>query len=267
MPICWLKTFKFISYISFFANISIIFALFVIVAYSEKEYVAQPELHKQIRYLNISQLPIFFGVAVFNFEGNGVIINLESAMADSSNFNRVLRNVLFGVIFILITFSCYSYMSFGDTIEDMVTLNLPHDNLTSTVQLMYCIGLLGSYPMQVIPAIDITEKTSWFLNSPNPFEKVNPYLKNIVSRTAIVLLTGILAQIVPKFGLFISLSGAFACTALAFIMPTLMFNKLYASEITPKRRFGHKLLIFFGILCGTISFIMTSIEIIKAFSE
>jgi amino acid permease len=114
-------------------------------------------------------------------------------MADPSNFNRVLRNVLIAVITILICFSCYSYVSFGDRIEDMVTLNLPHDNLTSTVQLIYCIGLLGSYPMQVIPAIDITEKTRWFLESPNPFKKINPYLKNVVSRTAIVLFTGILA--------------------------------------------------------------------------
>ena len=122
-----------------------------------------------------------------------MIINLESAMADPSNFNRVLRNVLIAVITILICFSCYSYVSFGDRIEDMVTLNLPHDNLTSTVQLVYCIGLLGSYPMQVIPAIDITEKTRWFLESPNPFKKINPYLKNVVSRTAIVLFTGILA--------------------------------------------------------------------------
>ena len=71
----------------------------------------------------------------------------------------------------------------------------------------------------------------------------------------------------PKFGLFISLSGAFACTALAFVMPTLMFDKLYAAELTPKRKIGHKLLIIFGIMCGTISFIMSSIEIIKAFSE
>ena len=34
IPVCWLKTFKFISYISLFASISIIFALIVIMSYA-----------------------------------------------------------------------------------------------------------------------------------------------------------------------------------------------------------------------------------------
>jgi amino acid permease len=100
----------------------------------------------------------------------------------------------------------------------MVTMNLPHDNLTSTVQLVYCLALLGSYPLQVIPAIDITENAGFFVTSPNPF-KSNPYIKNIINRTLIVLTTGLLATVIPKFGLFINLTGAFACTALAFILP------------------------------------------------
>lgn len=130
-----------------------------------------------------------------------------------------MKHVIVLLIFILVLFSCFSYEAFGYRIEDMVTMNLPHDNLTSSVQLLYCFGLLGSFPMQLIPAIDITEKSSAFVNSPNPFARVNPYIKNIILRTAIVILTGVLAQVVPKFGLFINLTGAFACTALAFILP------------------------------------------------
>ena len=59
----------------------------------------------------------------------------------------------------------------------------------------------------------------------NPFLKFGEkydYGKNIVLRTIIVVFTGLLAMVVPKFGLFINLTGAFACTALAFILPTLM---------------------------------------------
>jgi hypothetical protein len=94
----------------------------------------------------------------------------------------------------------------------MVTMNLPHDNLTSSVQMLYCLGLLGSYPMQMMPAIDITEKTLCFLGLSASF-------KGIFMRTAVVLMTGVLAMSIPKFGLFINLTGAFACTTLAFILP------------------------------------------------
>jgi len=76
-----------------------------------------------------------------------------------------------------------------------------------------------------MPAIDIIEKTECFQKMSNPFLRFGEkyeYAKNIVLRTIIVVFTGLLAMIVPKFGLFINLTGAFACTALAFILPTLM---------------------------------------------
>ena len=41
-----------------------------------------------------------------------------------------------------------------------------------------------------------------------------------------------MAMIVPKFGLFINLVGAFACTVLAFIMPVWIYNKLHKDEIS-----------------------------------
>jgi len=78
-------------------------------------------------------LPLFFGVAVFNFEGNGVILNLHANMKDPTKFETIMRNSLIAVITILISFSVCSYEAFGSRIEDMVTMNLPHDNLTSSV--------------------------------------------------------------------------------------------------------------------------------------
>ena len=83
-------------------------------------------------------------------------------MKNPEEFESIMRNVIIGVIFTLVIFSITSYEAFGYTINDMVTLNLPHDDLTSTVQLIYCLALLGSYPLQIIPAIDITEKTQFF---------------------------------------------------------------------------------------------------------
>lgn len=97
--------------------------------------------------MDISHLPLFFGIAVFNFEGNGVVLNLHASMKDPSQFPKIMRNVLVTIITILIVFSISSYEAFGYQISDMVTMNLPHDNLTSSVQLLYCLGLLGSFPV------------------------------------------------------------------------------------------------------------------------
>ena len=46
----------------------------------------------------------------------------------------------------------------------MVTLNLPHDNLTSMIQIFYCFGLMGSYPIQMFPVFQILERAKAFEN-------------------------------------------------------------------------------------------------------
>lgn len=89
IPICWLRTFKFISYISLFANISIIFALIVIMSYNEDEYENEPELHSDLKFLSLSNMPLFFGIAVFNFEGNGIILNVKASMKHPEEFRKI----------------------------------------------------------------------------------------------------------------------------------------------------------------------------------
>jgi amino acid permease len=72
---------------------------------------------------------------------------------------------------------------------------------------------------------------------------------------------------VPKFGLFINLVGSVACTALAFVIPVLIYNKAYALEITKYRIWGHRALIIGGCICGSLSFYSSVKNIIAAFGE
>lgn len=46
-----------------------------------------------------------------------------------------------------------------------------------------------------------------------------------------------------------------------------MYNKVYYEEITQNQKYLHGFIIVFGSLCGLISFVMSFIEIVKAFSE
>ena len=71
----------------------------------------------------------------------------------------------------------------------------------------------------MMPAFDITEKTESF----NNLAAGRPKELSRTFRIALVALTGLIAVSVPKFGLFINLTGSFACTALAFVMPVSLF--------------------------------------------
>jgi amino acid permease len=102
---------------------------------------------------------MFFGIAVFDFEGNNIVLNVHRAMVEPQKIGRVLVGVLIVYIAMLASFSAIAYSSFGDAIQDMVTLNLPHDRLTATLQIFYSLGLLGSYPIQMLPYFEIVEKS------------------------------------------------------------------------------------------------------------
>ena len=68
---------------------------------------------------------------------------------------------------VVILVGVVAYAGYGDKIQDIVTLNLPHNNVTMAARVLYSFGLLGSYPLQMLPALEIQEKTSMFLSLPN----------------------------------------------------------------------------------------------------
>lgn len=145
--------------------------------------------------------------------------------------------------------------------EDMVTLNLPHDSFTSAVLILYSFGLLGSYPMQLLPVYEILEKTKLFGRLPTL--KTFTAFKRLYVRATCVIFTAVLAMVVPKFGLFISLIGSFACTVLVFVLPVIFYEKLH--QMHPCKKWSHRILMAFGLLCGIFGAAISIINIIKAF--
>jgi proton-coupled amino acid transporter len=56
-----------------------------------------------------SKIPFFFGVAVFNFEGNGVVLNIHASMKQPEKFSKVLIVSIGIVICLVITVAGTSY--------------------------------------------------------------------------------------------------------------------------------------------------------------
>jgi len=107
--------------------------VFVIIYYCVENHEANPEISDNLNYFTPSALPLFFGVAVFDFEGNNIVLNLHAAMKEPKRVHWALNRVLALYVFMIASFSAIAYYCYGDTLDDMVTLNLPHDNLTSTL--------------------------------------------------------------------------------------------------------------------------------------
>lgn len=181
--------------------------MIVISWYCFENIYLHPEISNQVKYFEFNAIPLFFGIAVFDFEGNNTVINLYVSMKEPQRFNSALMLSLFIYLVIVCAFSSLAYFvslmivnllqAYGNEIEDMITLNLPHDNLTSLIQIFYCFGLLGSYPMQAFPVFEIIERSSRYRSWRFCFKWRLGWTKTYLVRTIAVLFTFVIAVSVP----------------------------------------------------------------------
>lgn len=161
---------------------------------------------------------LFIGTAIFTFEGIGLIIPIQESMREPAKFPRVLGVVMVIITVIFISMGALSYAAFGSKTETVVILNMPQDDkFVNAVQFMYSVAILLSTPLQIFPAIRITE-TELFTRS----GKYNPYIKwqkNAFRFFVVMLCAAIAWGGAADLDKFVAIVGSFACVPLVYIYP------------------------------------------------
>lgn len=87
-----------------------IFIVFVIIRYALVSEQIRVESASELNYFTPSALPFFFGLAVFDFEGNGIVLNIHASMREPQKFQWVLTRVLTLYVVMIATFSAITYV-------------------------------------------------------------------------------------------------------------------------------------------------------------
>ncbi|KAK3327210.1 transmembrane amino acid transporter protein-domain-containing protein [Cercophora scortea] len=164
---------------------------------------------------------LFIGTAIFTFEGIGLIIPIQESMKQPQKFPKVMAVVMVIITSLFIVMGAVSYAAYGSKTETVVLLNLPQDNkLVNGVQFLYSLAILLSTPLQIFPAIRITENALFTKSG-----KYNPYIKwqKNVYRFFIVVLCAVIAWLgADNLDKFVALVGNFACIPLVYIYPPML---------------------------------------------
>ncbi|KAF5282182.1 hypothetical protein FQR65_LT02879 [Abscondita terminalis] len=216
----WVKNLKYLTPVSLFAGILTCSGLVITFFYM---LMNLPNINTVHAFQPISQLPLFFGTAVYAFEGIGVILPLENNMKTPQDFvglTGVLNTVMVVVTALYTAVGFFGYLKYGDkATKGSITLYLPpNEILAQSARLMMAVAIFLSYCLQFYV----------------PFQIVWPHIRDKLSteksrywgeyavRTVMVIITFLLAAAIPNLGAVISLVGAFSSSALALILPSVI---------------------------------------------
>lgn len=83
-------------------------------------------------YANWATLPLYFGTAIYAFEGIGVVLPLENNMKTPQDFGGMTGVLNTGMIIVACLYTAvgfFGYLKYGDNVLGSITLNLPGDEL------------------------------------------------------------------------------------------------------------------------------------------
>ncbi|PON82747.1 Amino acid transporter, transmembrane domain containing protein [Trema orientale] len=167
-------------------------------------------------------LSVFFyglGVAVYAFEGIGMVLPLESEAKDRDKFGRVLGLCMAFIAFLYGSFGVLGYFAFGEETRDIITTNFGQGVVSTLVRLGLCVNLFFTLPLMMNPVYEVVERR--FCGS--------SYCLWV--RWGLVLGVSLVALFVPNFADFLSLVGSSVCVVLGFVLPALFHLMVFKQEL------------------------------------
>lgn len=270
VPLTLIRDITKLSLLAVLANTFIMMGLFTIVCFTIKEYISNNFVPgKEIHYFfNNSEFSLFIGVAIFAFEGIGLIIPIQESMIHPNDFPKVLFMVILTISSIFVFIGSLGYLTFGKDIQTVILLNLPQNSgFVIMIQLLYAFAILLSTPIQIFPAVRLIELRLFKRNQSGKSSNLVKWQKNL-SRALFVLVTSIIALYGGKnLDKFVSFVGCFACIPLVYMYPPMLHLKSccsYSGSYSDnKKKFWLGLLDYVLIIIGATALVYTTYDILS----
>ncbi|XP_018566944.1 proton-coupled amino acid transporter-like protein pathetic isoform X2 [Anoplophora glabripennis] len=219
-----IRNLKYLSPLSMVANILVATGLGITFYYI---FIDLPAVADRPAVAPITEMPAFFATAIFALEGIGVVMSLENNMKTPTHFIGCPGVLNIGMFFVVVLYAStgfFGYLKYGEDTKASITLNLPHEPLAYSVKLMIALAVFITYALQFYVPMEIIWKA--VKNNVGSRKTLAEYGIRIV----FIILTVIMAVLIPNLGAFISLVGAVCLSMLGLIFPSIIELVTYYEE-------------------------------------
>jgi len=218
--ICSIRNLKYLSPCSVLANILEFVGLGIIFYYIFESPL--PSSDSVPWFTSVDKFPIFFGTAIFAFEGISVVLPIENQMSkpkDMLGWAGVLNFSMVSIACLYIGMGFFGYLRYGSATEASITLNLPTGSPLAQIALcMFSVAIFFSYALQFYVVMDIIGPN---ILRPRVSDQMFPYVEQ-ATRVLLNVLTLGMAATVPWLDLLVSLLGAVKMSTLSLMAPALI---------------------------------------------
>jgi len=243
------------------ANFFIIFGLLSQMYFNSQVLHENPAIKSsfadQLGEFHFTNFSLFFGVALFSYEGVGVTFSIRDSMEKPQDLPRLLKHQLTILTVIYIIFSVISCLILGDSLEDIVFFSLPtNDPFYLLIQILYAVSALCTYPIQLFPALRIIENSKFLRAKLFTEEGRN---KNRILRYFLRLcLIGFvfsIAYTAQSFHLFLNMLGSCVFTLLGFTVPIILYTVQFKNRTSLKKSVLNYSILLITSVFGIIGFV------------
>lgn len=208
--------------------------------------------------INFASFPTSLGIIVFSYTSQIFLPTLENNMRHPSQFNEMLFLSHVVAAIFKTGFALIGFLTWQEQTSEVVTNNLPTQELRLVINLTLAAKALLSYPLPYFAACELILPKFSLCNDITTW-------KTITARIIIILSTLVLALCIPHFAQLMGLIGSITGVFLSLVWPCYFYLYLKGSSLPWKIILSNVAIILFGFLCTFSGIIDSSRELAKKF--
>jgi len=137
--------------------------------------------------------------------------------------NGVLLSTFYIILIFNFTMAFYGYYCFGANVQNVITNDLPNDLLYTAIKVLYSVMLLASFPLQMLPVVEIAYFDGLARFLPKKGHSTLPHVGyELAFRTFLAFAISIVPIAIPSVDVLIEFFGATLGTTFAIVLPNLI---------------------------------------------